>query len=178
MLLGLAAAHPDDVAMQEKQYGIWQPITWANYAQRVKETAHGLAALGIERGEIVAVLGDNRPEWLIAELAAQSMGCAVVGIYPTSIGEELRHILTTSRARVVIAEDQEQVDKLLRLLAEEAPAGGEPLLVERIVYYDPHGLEEYDDAVLLEFTDLEARGRERASTEPTWFEDQVEAGST
>ncbi len=63
------------------------------------------------------------------------MGCAVVGIYPTSIGEELRHILTLSRARVVIAEDQEQVDKLLRLLSEEAPADSEPLLVERIVYY-------------------------------------------
>lgn len=177
LLLELAAQRPDDVAMQEKQYGIWQPITWAGYAQRVKDTAHGLAALGVERGEIVAVLGDNRPEWLIAELAAQSMGCAVVGIYPTSIGEELRHILTTARARIVVAEDQEQVDKLLRLLEEEAPAGSEPLLVERIIYYDPHGLEQYQDAVLLEFTDLEAMGRERATEHPTWFEDQVGAGS-
>nr|WP_281497518.1 AMP-binding protein [Ornithinimicrobium sp. F0845] len=175
LLAGLAAERPDDVAMQEKQYGIWQPITWAQYAQRVKDTAHGLAALGVERGEIVAVLGDNRPEWLIAELAAQSMGCAVVGIYPTSIGEELRHILTMSRARVVVAEDQEQVDKLLRLLSEE-PADGEPLLVERIAYYDPHGLEQYDDEVLLDFTDLEAMGRGRAESHPTWFEEQVAAG--
>ncbi|WP_228266630.1 AMP-binding protein [Ornithinimicrobium ciconiae] len=177
LLLHLAGERPDDVAMQEKQYGIWQPITWAGYAERVKDTAHGLAALGIERGEIVAVLGDNRPEWLIAELAAQSMGCAVVGIYPTSIGEELRHILTTARARVVVAEDQEQVDKLLRLLDEEDPADSEPLLIERIVYYDPHGLEQYDDAVLLEFTDLEAMGRERASEQPTWFEEQIASGS-
>ncbi len=177
LLMELAAQRPDDVAMQEKQYGIWQPITWAGYAERVSDTANGLAALGIERGEIVAVLGDNRPEWLIAELAAQSMGCAVVGIYPTSIGEELRHILTQARARVVVAEDQEQVDKLLRLLEDEAPAGSEPLLVERIVYYDPHGLEQYADTVLLEFTDLEAMGKERAAQQPTWFAEQVASGS-
>ena len=177
LLLGMAQSRPDDVAMQEKQYGIWAPITWAGYAERVRESAHGLAALGIERGEIIAVLGDNRPEWLIAELAAQSMGVAVVGIYPTSIGEELRHILSTARARVVVAEDQEQVDKLLRLLAEPAPEDAEPLLIERVVYYDPHGLEQYDEPILLEFTDLEALGRERAATHPSWFEEQVAAGS-
>lgn len=177
LLANLAATRPDDVAMQEKQYGIWQPITWAGYADRVRDTAHGMAALGAQRGEIVAVLGDNRPEWLIAELAAQSMGCAVVGIYPTSIGEELRHILTIARARIVVAEDQEQVDKLLRLLSEDAPAGYEPLLVERVVFYDPHGLEEYDDPILLDFTDLESMGRERMAQHPNWFEEQVAAGS-
>lgn len=176
LLAGLATTSPDDVAMQEKQYGIWQPITWAEYATRVHDTAHGLAALGVARGEIVAVLGDNRPEWLIAELAAQSMGVAVVGIYPTSIGEELRHILTTSRARVVVAEDQEQVDKLLRLLEEDGPADGEPLLVERIVYYDPHGLEQYSDGILLEFTTLEEMGRTRAQSQPQWYDEQICAG--
>lgn len=176
LLAGLAATRPDDVAMQEKQYGIWQPITWSQYARRVHDTAHGLASLGINRGEIVAVLGDNRPEWLIAELAAQSMGVAVVGIYPTSIGEELRHILSTSRARVVVAEDQEQVDKLLRLLEEETPSEAEPLLIERIVYYDPHGLEQYTDEILLEFTTLEEMGRDRAQGEPQWYDKQVAAG--
>ena len=177
LLMHLAAARPTDVAMQEKQYGIWQPITWADYAARVKDTAHGLASLGVQRGEIVAVLGDNRPEWLIAELAAQSMGCAVVGIYPTSIGEELRHILTISRARIVIAEDQEQVDKLLRLLAEDAPTDAEPLVIERIVYYDPHGLEQYSESVLLEFTALEAMGSDWAGEHSGWFEEQVGRGS-
>src|SRR5690606_37709264 len=175
LLLELAATRPDDVAMQEKQYGIWQPITWSGYAERVANTANGLAGLGVERGEIIAVLGDNRPEWLIAELAAQSIGAAVVGIYPTSIGEELRHILTTSRARVVVAEDQEQVDKLLRLRDEwDRQAGEEPLLVERVVFYDPHGLEQYDDPWLLDFTDLEARGREWGEGHPGWFDEQVD----
>ncbi|NYF99322.1 AMP-binding protein [Janibacter cremeus] len=177
LLAGLAATRGDDVAMQEKQYGIWQPLTWSEYERRVHDTAHGLAALGISRGEIIAVLGDNRPEWLIAELAAQSMGIAVVGIYPTSIGEELRHILTTSRARIVVAEDQEQVDKLLRLLEEETPNDAEPLRIERIVYYDPHGLEQYRDQVLMEFTELEELGRGRAAEHPGWFHEQITAGS-
>ncbi len=177
LLVGLAATQPDAVAMQEKQYGIWQPMTWSQYERRVHDTAHGFAALGVQRGEIIAVLGDNRPEWLIAELAAQSMGVAVVGIYPTSIGEELRHILTTARARIVVAEDQEQVDKLLRLLEEEAPADAPELLVERIVYYDPHGLEQYTDPILMEFSQLEQLGRERATDLPHWFSQQVEAGS-
>lgn len=177
LLVRLAATRGDDVAMQEKQYGIWQPLTWREYERRVHDTAHGLAALGVTRGEIIAVLGDNRPEWLVAELAAQSMGVAVVGIYPTSIGEELRHVLTTSRARIVVAEDQEQVDKLLRLLEEEAPADAEPLGIEKIVHYDPHGLEQYTDPVLMEFTELEELGRGRATDHPDWFGEQVDAGS-
>ena len=181
LLRDLAATRPDDVAMQEKMYGIWQPITWAGYAERVRDTAHGLASLGVRRGEIVAVLGDNRPEWLIAEVAAQSIGAAVVGIYPTSIGDELRHILTTAAARVVVAEDQEQVDKLLRLREDEAgrePAEGEdPLVVEHVVYYDPHGLESYDDPWLMDFTDLEATGRAWGEEHPGWYDEQVDAGS-
>ena len=67
LLRGLATKNPDQTALQEKRYGIWQPMSWSTYAARVQDFAHGLAALGGERGQIVAVLGDNRPEWLIAE---------------------------------------------------------------------------------------------------------------
>src|SRR5690625_8011305 len=90
LLHELASSHPDSVAMQEKRYGIWQPTTWEQYRDRVRDFAHGLAAMGVQRGEIIAVLGDNRPEWLISELAAQTLGATVVGIYPSSIGGELR----------------------------------------------------------------------------------------
>ncbi|QFG70201.1 long-chain fatty acid--CoA ligase [Ornithinimicrobium pratense] len=157
--------------MQEKLYGIWQPITWSDYARRVEDFAHGLAGFGVERGSIIAVLGDNRPEWLIAELAAQSMGAAVVGIYPTSIGEELEHILAKSAARVVVVEDQEQVDKLLRL--KEL---GRDLDIGQVIFYDPHGLEQYDDPWLIDFTEVERRGRERSEAQPHWFAEQVELG--
>jgi len=179
LLAGLAASRPSDTAMQEKRYGIWMPLTWAQYAERVRDFAHGLASMGIERGDIVAVLGDNRPEWLIAELAAQSIGAAVVGIYPTSIGEELLHILTLARIRVVVAEDQEQVDKLLKLQADQAAAPSSdmpPLLVESVVFYDPHGLEQYVDPVLKDFTDVEAAGREWGAQRPGWYDAQVALG--
>ena len=138
LLAQRATERPKDVALQEKLYGIWQPITWQEYADRVRDFGHGLASLGVTRGEIVAVLGDNRPEWLIAELAAQSIGAAVVGIYPTSLDEEIVHILTVANAKVVVAEDQEQVDKLIRV----KPAVPH---LDTVVFYDPHGLENYTE---------------------------------
>jgi len=184
LLATLATERPNEVALQEKRYGIWQPLTWSSYDARVRDFAHGLASLGVERGDVVAVLGDNRPEWLIAELAAQTLGAAVVGIFPTSLNEELRHILTLARVKVVVAEDQEQVDKLLRLRLE-TPAAAEPkagddaqgddeaaaeLLVETVIYYDPHGLESYTDPCLKEFTDVEALGRDLAALRPGWLD--------
>jgi long-chain acyl-CoA synthetase len=189
LLAAMAATRPDDTAMQEKRYGIWQPMSWSTYAARVRDFAHGLAALGVARGDVVAVLGDNRPEWLIAELAAQSIGAAVVGIYPTSIGEELLHILTLARVEVVVAEDQEQVDKLIRLRMESASTGSRggttvpgygdmpPLLLQTVVYYDPHGLEQYPEEYLRDFTEIEALGQEWGAAHPGWLDEQVAAGS-
>ena len=181
LLAELAASRPSDTALQEKRYGIWSPLSWREYAERVRDFAHGLAALGVERGDVVAVLGDNRPEWLIAELAAQSIGASVVGIYPTSIGEELRHILSLARVEVVVAEDQEQVDKLIRLRDEErdadVPVDLLPVLVQTVIYYDPHGLEQYPEPFLRDFTEIEALGRDWGAAHPGWFEEQVAAGA-
>ncbi|WP_084677371.1 AMP-binding protein [Yaniella halotolerans] len=172
LLQDLARSRPDSVAMQEKRYGIWQPTSWKEYHERVSDFAHGLASLGVQRGEILAVLGDNRPEWLISELAAQSLGASVVGIYPTSIGDELHHIIASANSRIVVAEDQEQVDKLL-LLAEGDPSLG----IERVIYYDPHGLEQYTDELLVEFTDIEDTGRTWGENHPGWLEEQISAGA-
>jgi long-chain acyl-CoA synthetase len=162
-LARLAAERPDDVALQEKRYGVWQPITWREYQDRVRNVAHAFDQLGIGRGDVLAVLGDNRPEWLISELAAQAVGAAVVGIYPTSVGDEIRHVLEHARVRIVVAEDQEQVDKLLALV-DSLPR------IELIVYYDPHGLEPYEHPKLRDFTDLEAAGAADAAARPDWYE--------
>jgi long-chain acyl-CoA synthetase len=170
LLQGLAERFGDDrVAMQEKRYGIWQPITWRELHDMVRDFAHGLHSLGVDAGEVIAVLGDNRPEWLIAELAAQSLGAAVVGVYPTSVGEEIVHILTHAGVRIVVAEDQEQVDKLITL-DDQLPD------VESIVHYDPHGLEHYDHAGLVDFVDVLARGGEDRRANPDWLDDQVARG--
>lgn len=169
LLLERAAERPGDVALQEKLYGIWQPITWQEYADRVRDFGHGLASLGVRRGDVVAVLGDNRPEWLIAEVAAQSIGAAVVGVYPTSLDEEIVHILSTAGCGVVVAEDQEQVDKLVRV---------RPLVpsLRAVVFYDPHGLETYTQPWLLDFASVEEQGRTWAESRPGWFEGQVAEG--
>jgi long-chain acyl-CoA synthetase len=156
-------------ATQEKRYGIWQSHTWSQLHARVRDFAHGLAALGVQAGEVVAVLADNRPEWLITELAAQSLGGATVGIYPTSVGEEVVHVLTDGQVRLVVAEDQEQVDKIVEL-KDQLPG------VEAVVYYDPRGLESYDLPYLHEFTAVEAKGREWAAEHPGWLDEQIERG--
>jgi long-chain acyl-CoA synthetase len=134
----------------------------------VRRFAGGLATLGFERGETIAVLGDNRPEWVIAELAAQSLGGSSLGLYPDGVVEEVAHVLTHAQVRFVVAEGQEQVDKLVEL--EERGAIDS---VERVIYYDSRGLEGYQQPYLIEFTDVERSGSER---EPGWWEGQVNQG--
>ena len=157
------------IAVQEKRYGIWQSHTFAQLQARVRDFAHGLASLGVGPGQVVAVLGDNRPEWLISELAVQSLGACTVGIYPTSVGEEVVHVLTDGQVKVVVAEDQEQVDKIIEL-KERLPA------VEKVIYYDTRGLEMYEVPYLLEFTAVEAMGREWGEAHTGWLDEQVAAG--
>lgn len=171
LLHSLADSQPEKIALQEKRYGIWQPTTWEEYRHRVRAFAHGLASMGVSRDEIVAVLGDNRPEWLIAELAAQSLGATVVGIYPSSIGGEIEHIIAAAQSRIVVAEDQEQVDKLLSL-AHDNPSLG----LEHVIYYDPHGLKQYTDELLIQFTDVEDRGRAWGRERPGWLDEQLAQG--
>jgi long-chain acyl-CoA synthetase len=156
------------VALQEKRYGIWQTITWAEWARRVRRFAQGLASMGYRRGEPLAILGDNRPEWVIAELAAQSLGGMSVGLYPDGVLEEVEHVIQHARVRFVVAEDQEQVDKLIAL--REA---GRLETVERIVYYDPRGLEHYDAHELIHFPDVERAGEDFEREHPGWFDEQA-----
>ncbi|HKY77883.1 MAG TPA: AMP-binding protein [Acidimicrobiia bacterium] len=157
------------IAVQEKRYGIWQSHTFHQLHIRVRDFAHGLASLGVGPGQVVAVLGDNRPEWLISELAAQSLGACTVGIYPTSVGEEVVHVLTDGQVKVVVAEDQEQVDKIIEL-KDRLPN------IETVIYYDTRGLEMYEVPYLLEFTAVEAKGREWGEAHPGWLDEQIAAG--
>ena len=172
LLDALAAEHGDGrEALREKRYGIWQAMGWATYRERVRAFAHGLASLGMERGEVIAILGDNRPEWVIAELAAQSLGGTSLGLYPDGVVEEVAHVVTYGEVRFVVAEDQEQVDKLIELWNE-----GRLETVERIIYYDPRGLENYDEPYLTEFTQIEAAGRAFEAEHPGWLDAEVARG--
>jgi long-chain acyl-CoA synthetase len=158
-------------ALREKRYGIWQTHTWEDYERRVRHFACGLASMGFERGETLAILGDNRPEWVIAELAAQSLGGRSVGLYPEGILDEVEHVLAHAQVRFVVAEDQEQVDKLVEL----ERAGRLPT-VEHVIFYDPRGLERYEQPYLDEFTRVEERGAAHDARQPGWWQEQVEQG--
>jgi long-chain acyl-CoA synthetase len=157
------------VALREKEFGIWQQVTWAGYLRRVRDFSLGLVALGLPREGKVAIIGDNRPEWLYAELAAQAAGGVSVGIYQDSTLNEVAYVIDHSDAMVVVAEDQEQVDKILEV-RDRVPK------VRKVVYTDPRGLRHYDDPILASFEQVEALGREHGAAHPGLFEANVEAG--
>src|SRR5260370_19682320 len=130
------------VAFREKKYGIWQEVTWREYAAHVRAVALGLERLGVRPGDTLAVISGNRPAWLYVELAAQSIGATPLGIFVDALPEQVRRVLDHSEARVVLAQDQEQADKVLGV------RDGLPRL-ERIVVDDTRGLEPYRDPMLL-----------------------------
>ncbi|GAB2682928.1 AMP-dependent synthetase/ligase [Thalassiella azotivora] len=155
-----AAATPDATSLLVKDRGIWRPVTWAAYWDAVQDVAHGLLALGLEPGDRVAIHSENRPEWLYTDLACVALRAVSVGLYPTNPPAEVLHLLRDSGARVLVAEDQEQVDKALAV-ANELPG------LERVVYVEPRGIaHHYDDPRLLAWSDLLALGREHRAGHP------------
>ena len=157
------------VAMREKEYGIWRELTWAEYLEHVRTFSLGLRALGLERGDKIAIIGDNRPEWMFAELAAQAAGAASVGLFQDAVAREVQFIVDHSDARFVVVEDQEQVDKLLEV-KDRLPK------VEKIVYYDPKGLRHYTQEFLLDFPAVQELGRAYERDHPGAFAEAVAAG--
>jgi long-chain acyl-CoA synthetase len=155
------------IALREKDLGIWQSFTWEEYREKVKYFSLGLISLGFQPGDKISVIGDNKPEWIIAELAAQSAGGYGTGIYQDSILKEVAYIINHSETKFVIAEDQEQVDKILDML-EELPN------VRKIIYYDPKGMSKYDSDLLAHFPDVIEMGKLYEKDHPGQFEKNVE----
>jgi long-chain acyl-CoA synthetase len=160
---------PDRVAIREKDYGIWQSYTWGDYWAEARLIALGLASLGFARGDKLAIIGDNRPQLYWSVLAAQALGGVPVPLYQDAIEKELAYIVDHAEARFAVAEDQEQVDKLLRIR-------GQCPQLETIVYDDPRGLRGYRDSSLLSLAELQERGRKFARDHPTFFEEEVDRG--
>src|SRR5438874_2297343 len=151
-----ARTRPGRVAFRAKELGVYRETTWAALAGRVAAVAHGLAAeFGIGRGTSLAIIGDPCPEWTIADLAAQSLGAVTYGVYPTSAPGEVRYLFQHGGAAVVVAENQEHVDKTLAVL--DACPG-----VRGIVVIDTRALFAYRSERVHRFADIEARGRATA----------------
>ena len=151
LLLRHARDTPDRVALRNKEFGLWREITWRQYAAFVRTVARGLHASGVRAGDHVAIISDNRPEWLYADLAAQSLGARSVGVYQTNPPDDLAYIVNDSRSVVLFCEDQEQVDKAVEI-ADSTPS------VRTVVVFERRGTRNIDDPRLVDWQEFLARG--------------------
>ena len=163
-----AKEHGGEIALREKDLGLWRIFTWNDYQDRVRDFALGMAELGLGRGDVVGIIGDNRPDWVAAEIATHAIGAMSLGLYRDVLDDEAAYLLSYGEARLVFAEDEEQVDKLLNL-ADRVPH------LQHIVYSDPRGMRKYDDPRLMAADKLAKLGRERAAREPGLYDKLVDA---
>jgi len=160
---------PNEVAMREKEFGIWNEFTWSDYNTTVKHMALGMHALGIKRGEVVGIIGDNRPEWLHAEIAAHALGAMSLGIYQDSMNQEVSYLINYAEAKLIMAEDEEQVDKLLEI-TEECPC------VKHIAYHDPRGMRKYANERLMSQEELLKMGQKLDQEQPDLYNKLIAEG--
>ena len=163
-----ARARPGRPAMRERERGIWREYTRGRVLARVRALTLGLHALGLRRGDAVAIVSDNRPEAFWMLFAVQAAGAVPVPVYQDAVAREVQYVIDHSDARFVHAEDQEQVDKLLEVRAGLGK-------VERVFYDDPKGLRHYDHAWLTPLTALAEQGEEIAGRAPRLFDELVAA---
>jgi len=157
------------VAYRYKNLGIWQPTTWSEYFEKVKWIGLGLLSLGMEKDDKVAVIGGNRAECFICMLAAQAVGGVSVGIYSESNAEEIAYQLNHTDCSFVIAEDQEQVDKLLSQISSISN-------VKMIIYFESRGLWNYNHPKIMAWEELEGLGKEADAGNPALFVESLERG--
>jgi long-chain acyl-CoA synthetase len=162
---------PDQITMRHKHLGIWREVTWRDYWDTVQTVGHGLLDLGVEPGDRVAIHSENRPEWLYTDVATVAVRASTVGFYPTNPAAEVGYLLGHSSAKVLVAEDQEQLDKALEI-ADQCPD------LAHIVYIDPRGIRRhYHNPLLMSWEDLLARGRAHRAAHPDALAERMAAAT-
>jgi long-chain acyl-CoA synthetase len=156
-------------AMCIKKFGVWERYSWKDYYEKVKYLSLGLVSLGLEPGHVVSIIGDNEPEWFWSEFATQAAGGIATGIFVDSTPSEVKYIAEHSGSKFAIVNDQEQTDKFLEI-KNELPA------LKKVIYWDPKGLKNYDDPILISFSEVIKLGKEYEKEHPGLFEQNVETG--
>jgi long-chain acyl-CoA synthetase len=167
--LDRVAERGDGVALREKDFGIWQRVTWNEYLTRVRRFALGLIALEFRRGDHLAILSENRRQWLYADLATICLGGVTVGVYPTSPYPEVHYVVRHSNARFVVCEDQEQTDKILEVI-DDLPD------LQSIIVIDMKGMRRYPREKIRSFDDVSAMGEALEREQPDRFREEVNKG--
>jgi len=168
LLLKHAAERPDAPALREKEYGIWQTWSWSDTARTVRHMACGLAALGLQRGQNLALISDNRPHLYMGFVAAQALGAVPVPLYQDAVAAEMTFVMQDAEITVAFAENQEQVDKLLEV-RETVPG------IRAIIYDDPRGLRNYDQPGLISVEQLLEQGAAWDKAHPQAWDAMVAA---
>jgi long-chain acyl-CoA synthetase len=161
--------HPERVAMRDKDRGIWQRYTWRECYEKVRYCCLGLISLGLEPGEAIAVLGENKPEWYWAEMAVQCARGTAVGIFADCTPSEVQYYVVNSDSRFIVVHDQEQVDKVLAI-KDQIP------LIKKVIYWDPKGLWSYKEPLLMSFEEVLQLGRDYEKSHAETFEALIDAG--
>ena len=169
LLLKHAAERRDHPALREKDLGIWQTWSWGKSADEIRALSAGLAALGFKRGDALAIIGENRPRLYWSITAAQALGGIPVPLYQDAVAQELVFVFQNAEIACAIAEDQEQVDKLLEI-QQQCPK------LEHIIYDDARGLRRYRQPGLISFDELQRRGREFNDAHPRYFDEEIDKG--
>jgi long-chain acyl-CoA synthetase len=170
-LRALVKKQPDRIAMRMKDYGIWHDITWTQYLDNVKKVALGLHALGVKRQDHVAIVGENKPEWLFSAMGVMSLGGIFVGVYTTNPAAECEYVVGHSDSVVFFCEDEEQFDKALVFRARTPH-------LKKMVVWDMEGLKHFDDPMLMSFDDLLALGEKTDRENPGLFDRIVDEGKS
>src|SRR5882762_9146189 len=159
-----AETRGDRPAIREKKFGIWQPTSWRQWQQISKEIAYGLHAIGFRPGDVASIIANAVPEWVFADMGILCAGGVSSGIYPTDSAVQVEYLVNDSRTRIVFAEDEEQLDKLLSCRSR-CPS------LEKIVVFDMEGLAAFSDPMVMSFAEFVALGQNhRQGREELWDE--------
>ncbi len=169
VLLERAAENPDGLSQRYKDRGIWKRLSWTDVLDNVRYFALGLSELGFKRGETLAIVGENTPENFWAEYAALSLGGKIISLYPDVTAEEMAYLLDDSDAVFVVAEDQEQVDKVLEIKAEIPE-------LRQVIFWDDRGMWSYSYDFLIRFDQVQAMGDKFGQNNPAFFNEEIAKG--
>ncbi|HUH64850.1 MAG TPA: AMP-binding protein [Syntrophales bacterium] len=169
LLVSQYEKRPNSVAMRKKDFGLWKEYTWRDAYENVRYLSLCFLALGLQRGDKVAIIGENEPEWFWAEFAAQAAGGILVGIYTDMVPAQVEFMFSHSESIIAVANDQEQVDKFLDI-REQIPR------LKKIIYWDPKGLRNYHDPLLMSYPEAIELGKSYEKDHPDAFEKNLSMG--
>ena len=156
------------IALRRKEFGIWNRITWDEYGKLVKKTAAGLIQAGLQPGERVAILGDNRPEWLVCHVATMAIGCVTCGVYSTNAPEQVAYVVGHSESKLLFVENEEQVDKVLQIYPDLEQ-------LKKVVVWDPKGLWGFSHEGIMFYDEFLEQGEGYLKDHPTCVKEHLDA---